>query len=74
MIRKLEREAEGGLQCCYEAGPTGYVHKRQMDRAGIACHVIAPSLIPVKPGNAIKTDRRDARKLAGLLQKSFSWR
>jgi len=68
LIRKLEREAEGGLQCCYEAGPTGYVLKRQLDRAGIPCQVIAPSLTPVKPGSAIKTDRRDARKLAELLR------
>ena len=69
LMRKLEREAEGGgLQCCYEAGPTGYVLRRQMDAAGIPCQVIAPSLIPVKPGSAIKTDRRDARKLAELLR------
>ncbi len=68
LIRKLEREAQDGLQCCYEAGPTGYVLKRQFDRAGIPCLVIAPSLIPVKPGSAIKTDRRDARKLAELLR------
>jgi len=68
LLRRLEREAEGGLQCCYEAGPTGYVLKRQMDAAGIPCRVIAPSLIPVKPGSAIKTDRRDARKLAELLR------
>ena len=68
LIRRLERESEGGLQCCYEAGPTGYVLKRQMDRAGIACQVIAPSLTPIKPGCPIKTDRRDARKLAELLR------
>ena len=66
LIRKLEHE--DGVQCCYEAGPTGYVLKRQLDRAGISCQVIAPSLIPVKPGSAIKTDRRDARKLAELLR------
>jgi transposase len=67
LIRKLEREAEGGLCCCYEAGPTGFVLQRQLTRAGIDCRVIAPSLIPVKPGARIKTDRRDARKLAELL-------
>ncbi len=66
LIRKLERE--DAVQCCYEAGPTGYVLKRLLDRAGISCQVIAPSLIPVKPGSAIKTDRRDARKLAELLR------
>lgn len=68
MIRKLEREAEGGLCCCYEAGPTGFVLHRQLTRAGIDCRVIAPSLIPVKPGSRIKTDRRDACKLAELLR------
>jgi transposase len=68
LIRKLEREAEGRLRCCYEAGPTGFVLQRQLTRAGIDCRVIAPSLIPVKPGARIKTDRRDARKLAELLR------
>jgi len=46
LIRKLEREGEGALQCCYEAGPTGYVLQRQLTRAGIDCRVVAPSLIP----------------------------
>lgn len=68
LIRKLEREAEGTLKCCYEAGPTGFVLQRQLTRAGIDCRVVAPSLIPVKPGDRIKTDRRDARKLAELLK------
>ena len=66
LIRKLERESEGTLSCCYEAGPTGFVLHRQLTRAGIDCRVVAPSLIPVKPGARIKTDRRDARKLAEL--------
>jgi len=44
------------------------VLQRQLARAGIACRVVAPSLIPVKPGARIKTDRRDARKLAELLR------
>jgi len=68
LIRKLEREAEGPLSCCYEAGPTGFVLQRQLAGAGIDCRVVAPSLIPVKPGARIKTDRRDARKLAELLR------
>jgi transposase len=68
MVRKLKKEAVGPLLCCYEAGPTGYVLQRQLTRNGIDCRVIAPSLIPVKPGGAIKTDRRDARKLAELLR------
>ena len=64
LARKLEREGPDGVRCCYEAGPGGYVLQRQLMAAGIPCTVIAPSLIPVKPGQAIKTDRRDARKLA----------
>jgi len=68
LSRKLGRQSEGRLRCCYEAGPTGYVLQRQLTRAGIDCRVVAPSLIPVKPGSAIKTDRRDARKLAELLR------
>jgi len=68
LARKLEREAPGGVRCCYEAGPGGYVLQRQLVAAGIPCTVIAPSLIPVKPGQAIKTDRRDARKLAELFR------
>lgn len=52
------------LQCCYEAGPTGYVLYWQMVQLGVACEVIAPSLIPTKAGDRVKTDRRDAEKLA----------
>lgn len=54
------------LRCCYEASSCGYVVKRWLDEMEIACDVIAPSLIPVKPGDKIKTDRRDALKLARL--------
>src|ERR1700756_3438314 len=65
-IRKLFRRlgAEGELQVCYEAGPCGYPVRRQLEAMGIACAVIAPSLIPRRPGERVKTDRRDARKLA----------
>ncbi len=59
---------EGGVECAYEAGPCGYALQRQLEGAGIACVVVAPSLIPVKPGERIKTDRRDARKLAEQLR------
>jgi transposase len=52
------------LKCCYEAGPTGYVLYWQLTQMGVACEVIAPSLIPTKAGDRIKTDRRDAEKLA----------
>ena len=52
------------LKCCYEAGPTGYVLYWQLTQLGVACEVIAPSLIPTKAGDRVKTDRRDAQKLA----------
>jgi len=54
------------LAVCYEAGPTGYALARLLDRLGVACEVIAPSLIPSAPGARVKTDRRDARRLAEL--------
>jgi transposase len=54
----------GKLRCCYEAGPTGYVLYWQLVQMGVACEVIAPSLVPVKSGDRVKTDRRDAEKLA----------
>jgi len=53
---------------CYEAGPCGYPLARRLRRLGHECHVIAPSLIPRKPGNRVKTDRRDALQLARLLR------
>jgi hypothetical protein len=49
-------------------GPTGYPRHRQLSAMGIACTVVAPSLIPVRPGDRIKTDRRDAAKPARLLR------
>jgi len=52
------------LRVCYEAGPSGYALYRQMVELGVACEVVAPTLVPVKPGDRVKTDRRDARKLA----------
>ena len=51
------------LLFCYEAGPCGYVVYRQLLELGHDCQVVAPSLIPKKPGESIKTDRRDASKL-----------
>jgi transposase len=54
------------IRACYEAGPTGYELARYLQRAGISCEVIAPSLIPVAPGAKVKTDSRDARRLAHL--------
>jgi transposase len=52
------------LKACYEAGPTGYVLYWQLTALGVACEVMAPSLVPVKAGDRVKTDRRDASKLA----------
>jgi transposase len=69
-VRSLVRRWSdpGAVRACYEAGPTGYVLYRELTDLGIACTVIAPSLTPRRPGERIKTDRRDARKLAGLLR------
>src|ERR1043166_20090 len=52
------------LKACYEAGPTGYVLYWQLSSLGVPCEVVAPSLVPVKAGDRVKTDRRDAAKLA----------
>lgn len=68
LLRTLEREASGPVEICYEAGPCGYALQRQLTHAVVHCQVIAPALIPRKPGERIKTDRRDARKLAELLR------
>jgi transposase len=54
------------LRTCYEAGPTGYELARLLHHLGVACEVIAPSLIPVAPGAKVKTDSRDARRLVHL--------
>ena len=62
LLGKLGNPAK--LKVCYEAGPTGYALYWQLTRLGIHCDVIAPSLIPTKAGERIKTDRRDAEKLA----------
>lgn len=64
LAKKLKRESVGDLRCVYEAGPCGYTLQRQLAQDGVHAAVIAPSLIPVKPGERIKTDRRDAEKLA----------
>src|SRR5207245_3298158 len=52
------------LRACYEAGPTGYVLYWQLSELGVHCDVVAPSLMPVKAGDRVKTDRRDAEQLA----------
>ena len=54
------------LRFCYEAGPCGYGIQRQISASGHECVVVAPSLIPRRPGDRVKTDRRDAASLAKL--------
>jgi transposase len=68
MWRKLQRLAPGEIRLCYEAGPCGYALQRWLKEGGAMCVLVAPSLIPRKPGERIKTDRRDALKLAELLR------
>lgn len=67
-VRRLKKRCCGEIRACYEAGPTGFALQRLLERLGVASQVIAPSLIPAKPGDRIKTDRRDAANLAGLLR------
>ena len=52
------------LRVCYEAGPTGFVLYWQLTQLGVECTVVAPTLVPKKSGDRVKTDRRDALKLA----------
>jgi transposase len=69
LVAKLSEAYDGALlQFCYEAGPCGYVLYRQILACGHDCQVVAPSKIPRTPGERIKTDRRDALKLARLLR------
>ncbi len=65
VIARLKKLGAGRrLRCCYEAGPTGFGLCRALRKAGIECVVIAPSLVPKQSGDKVKTDRRDALKLA----------
>jgi transposase len=70
MVRRLIGRFADPTQvwACYEAGPTGYELHRRLTAVGIHCEVIAPSLIPTRPGDRVKTDRRDARRLAWLFR------
>ena len=63
-VKRLARH--GAVQCCYEAGPCGFELQRALTQQGISCDVIAPALIPRRPGDRVKTDRRDAGQLAIL--------
>jgi transposase len=62
LMKKLGKPEQ--LRVCYEAGPTGYALYWQLTRLGVKCEVIAPTLMPMKAGDRVKTDRRDAERLA----------
>jgi transposase len=66
LVKRLRRL--GATKCCYEAGPTGFGLQRVLAEAGIECVVVAPSLVPSRAGDHVKTDRRDAAKLARFLR------
>ena len=68
LARRLLSESGGQVEAVYEAGPTGYTLLRQLERLGVRCSVAAPSLIPTRPGERVKTDRRDAKKLGRYLR------
>jgi transposase len=61
LVKKLGPVEE--IKVCYEAGPTGYVLYWQLAELGVSCEVIAPTLVPMKAGDRVKTDRRDAERL-----------
>jgi transposase len=63
-LRRLVKRFGEGTAYCYEAGPTGYATYWALEQLGAPCMVVAPTLIPRRPGDRIKTDRRDAEKLA----------
>jgi transposase len=67
LLRRWHSKA-ASLPVAYEAGPSGYGLYRYLTAKGVTCHGVAPSLIPRKPGDTVKTDRRDAVPLARLLR------
>ena len=71
LIRRLQAKTSN-LVFAYEAGPCGYGLHRYLTDQGFSCQVVAPSLIPKKPGDKVKTDRRDAVELARLLRSGIS--
>jgi transposase len=64
LVRKLEREAPGPVHACYEAGPCGYALQRRMTTPRVRCQVIAPALVPRKPGDRVKAGGVAARRVA----------
>lgn len=72
IVARVDRWGErAALAIAYEAGPCGYGLARQLTNLGIACQVVAPALIPKRPGDRVKTDRRDAEQLALGLAKDL---
>lgn len=67
LIKKLDKPGQE-LRICYEAGPFGFVLCRHLRRRGLVCEVVAPSLIPKRAGDRVKTDARDAEQLARLFR------
>jgi transposase len=63
--------SEGRIRACSEAGPCGFGIARRLKQLGVECQVVAPSLIPKRAGERVKTDRRDARKPARLWTRRF---
>src|SRR3989304_1280734 len=69
LVKRLERLGKTSrVEACYEAGPSGYGAAGTLQTAGIPCRVVAPSLIPRRPGDRVKTDARDAMELALALR------
>ena len=68
IVNKIKKRSSAEVKFCYEAGVCGFTLKRRLQALGCQCMVIAPSLTPVKPGERIKTDRRDAKKLLDLFK------
>jgi transposase len=67
LVKKLA-DKYARVRFCYEAGPTGYGLYRELRRLGQECMVVAPSLVPARPGDHVKTNRRDALSLSKLLR------
>jgi transposase len=77
LVKKIRKQTPGEIHVCYEAGVCGFVLQRQLQKLGCMAKVIAPSLVLRKPGERVKTDRRDAKKLlrqfvAGQLTEVFA--
>jgi transposase len=68
MVKNIKKQAPADIKFCYEAGVCGFSLKRRIEALGCQCRVIAPSLTPVKPGDRVKTDRRDAKKLLAMFK------